>query len=34
LKQFTCFEISTTGKPTTETNNLIDDIAAFDLITK
>jgi hypothetical protein len=30
LKQFTCFEISTTGKPTTETNNLIDEaIAAF-----
>jgi hypothetical protein len=30
------FEISTTGKPTTETNNLIDEaIAAFDvLITK
>jgi peptidoglycan hydrolase CwlO-like protein len=36
LKQFTCFEISTTGKPTTETNDLIDEaIAAFDaLITK
>jgi hypothetical protein len=35
LKQFTC-SISTTGKPTTETNDLIDEaIAAFDaLITK
>jgi GTPase len=29
------FEISTTGKPTTETNDLIEAIAAFDvLITK
>jgi hypothetical protein len=29
------FEISTTGKPTTETNDLIDEaIAAFDVITK
>jgi hypothetical protein len=28
------FEISTTGKPTTETNDLIDEaIAAFDAIT-